>query len=147
MQTMIHCRPELLQQWLRDIEAAPEAFLLEFQRVPGYLASLVHDAATAARLHVLVNSPYTHDFLEGTRLEAAHQVERHGVCDYGPEDWQAILSRLVGKCVAAALAGDREKALHHTISSAALLANWHRAILAGGRSFPHGADAREAGHA
>ena len=46
-----------------------------------------------------------------------------------PEDWFWTLSYLAGKALRAHIDGDRNKALHHTISSAALLLNWHRRML------------------
>jgi hypothetical protein len=67
-------------------------------------------------------------FLESTRVEVAHQIERWGtVHDRAkePADWYWLLAYLSGKALASAIAGDVEKAKHHTISSAAVLANWH----------------------
>ena len=85
--------------------------------------------AEAKRLDTLINNPHTDDFLESVRLEAAHQCERWGG-DGGkePMDWFWLIGYLAGKCLAAHIKGDRDKALHHTISSAAALMNWHAAI-------------------
>lgn len=83
------------------------------------------------RLKSLVNNAHTIDFLEGVRLEAAHQVERWGEAhDRGKsaENWFWLVGYLAGKGLRAAITGDREKALHHTISSGAALLNWHKAI-------------------
>lgn len=88
--------------------------------------------AEVARLQALLNTPELHDFSRAVVLEAAHQRERWGADhDAGkePEDWLWLLGWLAGKAVRAARAGDRDKALHHAISSAAVLANWHAAIL------------------
>lgn len=84
-----------------------------------------------ASLEALINSPHTAHFLDATRTEMAHQVERWGtVHDRAkePQDWFWLVGYLAGKALRAHIDGDREKALHHTISSAAALANWHAAI-------------------
>lgn len=86
-----------------------------------------------ALLDSLVNSPQTDDFLFSVRLEQAHQVEKWGEAhDRGKssENWFWLVGYLAGKCLRAAITGDRTKALHHTISTAAACANWHRAIAA-----------------
>jgi hypothetical protein len=88
------------------------------------------------RLRALINTPHVDDFLEAVRIEAAHQCERWGTAnDEGksPNDWFWLLGYLAGKAVWSAMHGDREKALHHTISSAAVLLNWH-AHLSGERT-------------
>lgn len=85
----------------------------------------------ADRLDKLVNSPEIADFLKGVRLEAAHQVERWGEAqdrEKSAENWFWLVGYLAGKALRAVITGDRDKALHHTISSAAALFNWHRAI-------------------
>lgn len=89
------------------------------------------EASELEKLRALVNSPHTNDFLHSVRMEVAHQVERWGtVHDRAkePADWFWLLAYLSGKALAAHIAGDVEKAKHHTISSAAMLANWHAAI-------------------
>lgn len=89
------------------------------------------DLAELNRLRALVNSPELHDFARGTVLEAAHQVERWGTeHDNGktPADWFWLVGYLAGKALHAHTSGNTEKALHHTISTAGALANWHRAI-------------------
>lgn len=93
---------------------------------------LVARAAEGDRLGKLVNNPQTADFLEAVRAETAHQVERWGEAhDRGKsaENWFWLVGYLAGKCLRACITGDREKALHHTISAAAALANWHKAII------------------
>jgi hypothetical protein len=74
------------------------------------------------------------DFLDGTRAEVAHQIQRWGtVGDRAkePQDWFWLVGYLAGKALAAHVNGDINKALHHTISSAAVLANWHTHIKLG----------------
>ena len=83
------------------------------------------------RLDKLLNTPELRDFSRAVVLEAAHQRERWGVDhDAGkePEDWFWLLGYLGGKALAAQRLANTEKALHHTISAAAALANWHAAI-------------------
>ena len=88
-----------------------------------------------------LNTPQTKDFTDAVRKEAAHQRVRWGTeHDAGktPEDWLWLLGYLATKATAAARiaatyevdlpelsAEQREKALHHTISSAAVCLNWH----------------------
>lgn len=84
--------------------------------------------ALAGRL----NTPELVDFAAGTVSEAAHQRARWGSAhDAGktPADWFWLVGYLAGKALHAQTAGNTDKALHHTISTAAALANWHGAIL------------------
>lgn len=103
------------------------------------------------RLKLLLNSPEIDNFLRGVHLEAVHQVERWGTADdraKRPEDWFWLVGYLAGKALhaqkqsidadardlkqftrgATAGAPHLEKALHHCISTAAALYNWHCAI-------------------
>ncbi|TCS37452.1 hypothetical protein EDC30_104256 [Paucimonas lemoignei] len=85
--------------------------------------------AEASRLKNLINTPHTDDFVEAVKLEAAHQQERWGSAgDAGksPQDWFWLIGYLAGKSLAAFIRGDQGKGLHHIISSAAALLNWHR---------------------
>jgi hypothetical protein len=79
----------------------------------------------------IINTPETADFMAGVPIEALHQRERWGVNhDSGktPEDWFWLVGYLAQKALRAQNAGDIDKALHHTISTGAALANWHAAI-------------------
>lgn len=79
----------------------------------------------------VINAPETADFMAAVPLEAAHQRERWGVeHDAGktPFDWFWLIGYLVQKAADAAVRGDDEKAMHHTISTAAALGNWHAAL-------------------
>lgn len=83
------------------------------------------------RLRKLINTPRTDDWIEAVKLEAAHQVERWGVEDRagkGAADWFWLLGYLSGKALASFIKGDAEKGLHHIVSSAAVLLNWHRNV-------------------
>jgi len=100
------------------------------------------------RLRALVNTPQLHDFSRAVVVEAAHQRERWGSAhDSGkaPEDWFWLLGYLGGKALSAAKSGDKDKALHHTISSAAALANWHAALLGSHTAMRPGVDPIERG--
>lgn len=88
-------------------------------------------AAEGARLKELINHPSLNGFLRSTHIEAVHQVERWGEASdraKRPADWFWLVGYLAGKALHAAVAGDHDKALHHTISTAAALYNWHSAI-------------------
>ncbi|WP_428968241.1 hypothetical protein ACQR50_10315 [Sphingomonas sp. Xoc002] len=79
----------------------------------------------------IINTPETADFMAGVPLEAAHQRERWGVSHDGgktPFDWFWLIGYLAQKAASSQVAGDMDKALHHTISTAAALANWHAQI-------------------
>jgi hypothetical protein len=87
--------------------------------------------AEVSRLSGLLNSPELHDFSRGVELEAAHQRERWGnEHDAGKTaaDWFWLVGYLAGKALHSQTAGNLDKARHHTISTAAELANWHGAI-------------------
>lgn len=79
-------------------------------------------------IRALVERPQIQEFTTAATLEAAHQRARWGNehdDSKTPEDWFWVLGYLSGKALAAYNAGDIEKAQHHTISSAAVLAHWH----------------------
>lgn len=83
------------------------------------------------RLHALLNTPELEDFAKAIPLEAAHQRERWGTDhDAGkePEDWFWVVGYLAGKALRSHSDGNVEKAKHHTITCAAVLANWHARI-------------------
>lgn len=77
------------------------------------------------------DTPEVVDFAKAVQLEAWHQRDRWGADhDTGktPFDWFWLVGYLAQKAATAQVAGDADKALHHTISTAAALANWHLAI-------------------
>lgn len=83
------------------------------------------------RLRAERDTPHTTDFLAAVKLEALHQRERWGADhDVGKTDadWFWLVGYLAGKALTAAGVGNFEKALHHTISTAAALMNWHAAL-------------------
>lgn len=108
-----------------------------------------HDARVAeiAALRELMDSPETEDFFKGIELEATHQRKRWGSdhdAGKSPADWFWLIGYLAGKCLHAHDHGNTEKALHHTISTAGALANWHRAIKGVGNMRPGIAEPVEA---
>lgn len=85
-----------------------------------------------ARLSALLNTPELQDFAKAVVLEAAHQRERWGSDhDAGKtsEDWLWVIAYLATKAHQALRYEDKEKALHHLITTAAALANWHAQLL------------------
>lgn len=90
--------------------------------------SVVLLADEVERLDALLNTPEMHDFIKAVPLEAVHQIERWGVeHDAGkePQDWFWLIGYVAGKALAADIAGNKDKALHHTITVGAVAANWH----------------------
>lgn len=90
------------------------------------------DALRDALRAEIVGTPETADFMAAVPLEARHQRERWGTAHdagKGPLEWYWLIGYLAQKAASSAVAGDKEKALHHTISTAAALANWHASIL------------------
>lgn len=91
----------------------------------------------------IINTPETADFMDGVPLEAAHQRERWGAdhdAGKSPFDWFWLIGYLAQKAADAAVRGDAEKAKHHTISTAAALANWHAALTGADTSMRPGID-------
>lgn len=83
------------------------------------------------RLRALINAPEIDGFLRGVHIEAVHQVARWGTAHdraKRPADWFWLVGYLAGKALLACTDGNRDKALHHCISTAAALYNWHCAI-------------------
>lgn len=136
----------------------PEALrLADWLEAHLYLAPSTFDDAAAElrRLHNLINNPELVNFMAGVPLEAAHQKERWPMGhDSGktPEDWYWLIGHLSGRALshhkeaerltklipgaglhasnlAQQIAYHREKAVHHTITTAAACANWHGAIV------------------
>ena len=87
--------------------------------------------AEAAVLRERLNTPEVEDFAAGVVSEAQHQRARWGVdhdAGKSPLDWFWLIGFLAQKAAFAAIAGDVSKAQHHTISTAAALANWHASL-------------------
>lgn len=119
--------------------------------------TLLAKAREGERLHALVNTPELVNFAHGVHLEAVHQEERWGAEDRrskGAAEWFWLVGHLAGRALehdkeadrllaeAAAEPGEagrralarqiarhREKAVHHTITTAAALNHWHAGML------------------
>lgn len=105
---------------------------------------LLEQSVKADRLDSLVNTPQTAEFLSAVSAEKAHQTERWGHAhdrNKSAEHWYWLIGYLAGKALRAAITGDREKALHHCVSSAAALANWFDAIKTDSTGTGQGVDA------
>ena len=103
--------------------------------IMGELRSLITRLRAAeaeiVRLSQIINTPQADDFLRAVSTEAEHQRQRWGSAhDEGkaPADWFWLVGYLAGKALHAHGAGNVEKAEHHVITTAAALANWHRAM-------------------
>lgn len=98
----------------------------------GSLGAVRELQAEIDRLNAIINTPQADDFLRAVSTEAEHQRQRWGSDhDTGkmPADWFWLIGYLSGKALHAQVAGNMEKAEHHVITTAAGLANWHRAML------------------
>ncbi|MFZ5744440.1 MAG: hypothetical protein ACOY7T_08180 [Pseudomonadota bacterium] len=101
---------------------------------PSLIAEVEALRGEVARLREERDTPHVSDFLEAVKLEAAHQRERWGSdhdAGKSPFDWFWLIGYLAQKAADAAVRGDLFKAQHHTISTAAALANWHTALSGG----------------
>lgn len=126
-------RHELLRQYGEDGQVLPICL-----KASNAIEALI---CRIEALEGLINAPHTATFLEAVKLETAHQVERWGTAHdraKAPADWFWLLGYLSGKALSAAAAGEKHNALHHTISSAAVLANWHAALIGADNSFQPG---------
>lgn len=86
------------------------------------------DREDCRALREVLKRPEINDFLLGVKTEAAHQMKRWGPGQdrsKGPEEWFWVVGYLAGKALAAQRACDDGKFMHHLISTAAVLANWH----------------------
>jgi hypothetical protein len=104
--------------------------------------------AEIERLRRQLNTPELVDFTAGVVLEAQHQRERWGSDhDAGktPADWHWLVAHLAGRALYHAhelehlqrlknpsqqlIDRHRQKAVHHCITAAAAIANWHAHML------------------
>lgn len=97
--------------------------------------------AENARLHNLIHTPHTDDFLSAVPLEAAFQISHWGTeHDAGktPFDWYRLIRYLAAKATRAANSGDIEKTKHHCISVSGVMLNWYRRLSGDDRTFQPG---------
>ena len=98
---------------------------------PSSADTLKQAANEIERLTTLVNTPMFEPFDTAVKCEAAHQAHKWGTVhdrNKEPQEWYWLVGYLAGKAPRSHLSGDRTKALHHTISSAAVLFHWHTHI-------------------
>lgn len=94
-------------------------------------AQLADEKMEHGLLKELLSRPEIDDFWEGIVLEAAHQRQRWGDAhdrSKSAENWYWLVGYLAGKALRAAIEGAADTAKHHTISAAAALFQWHKAI-------------------
>ena len=87
------------------------------------------------RMQSLFASRVFWNFVDGLEREAAEEMGRSRSApdqEWQKEDWFWLIGWVVGKALQAHIRGDCEKALHHTVSSAAVLINWQAAFIARG---------------
>lgn len=124
----------LLWAMLRERECEDPAVLAEARECADAMASFIKQTKgrpPADVLAELLNKPHLKDFARALQLEAHHQVGRWGSeHDEGktPGDWFWLIGYLAQKAMMSQLAGDKDKALHHCITTASAMANWHAAI-------------------
>jgi hypothetical protein len=119
------------RQYTKAAEAARSASEAH-QLLPLAVADIERLGDENARLDKLLNTPEIMDFAKALPLEASHQRARWGTDhDSGktPADWFWLIGYLAGKALHAQTGGNTKKALHHVITTAAALCNWHAAIL------------------
>ena len=161
--------PQAMEAWQHSLAKAPSdggsCVLLKRDEV----ADLIHDACAARQLLQLIDTPELVDFPKAVHLEAVHQVQRWGSADRKEKDpaaWFWLLSHLATRALehhkeaeriafrwgvdppneahSAAIARHREKAAHHTITSAAVLAHWHASVIGKATGVQAGAPALKA---
>jgi hypothetical protein len=129
-------------------EAGPLTFSIAKRLGKSAARQLAEAKLEVARLEGLINTPTTTDWINGVRYEAAHQIERWGAehdAGKSPFDWFWLIGYLAQKAAASAVEGDVSKAKHHTISTAAALLNWHRALSKESTAMRPGIDPGERG--
>jgi hypothetical protein len=101
------------------------ALTLDGGNLPEIVAALEIAELEINRLDEMINTPHTAEFLEAVKLEAVHQRARWAADhDAGKTDadWFWLVGYLTGKAL-----HKPEKQLHHIITTAAALLNWHAA--------------------
>ncbi len=153
-------------EWAEQASADIDAATLESQ-----ISKLV---STNQAMHCLLNAPELFDFRDAVVREAAHQRVRYGAAhDQGKTsaDWFWLVAHLASKamtsikeaeCIAqmmpaeggnartvleASLRRHRERSIHHIVTTAAALANWHAALIDADHTMRPGISTpREASH-
>lgn len=123
-----------------DILRAAIEFARKTWRNDGAEGETVHLLADALEasdrrvryLEAILNSPITSDFMKALEREIAHQQTRWAATDPSKDEtqWFWTLGWLAGKATRTP-AEDLDKKLHRIVATAALAANWFRAVKEG----------------
>lgn len=110
---------------VREMGQGPIAGRVSEHELRRALADSLHEIE---RLKNLLSRPQLFPFIEAVRCEMVHQQLRfppgHDQIKTSA-DWIWLLAHLATKGAAASTYGDLDKALHHTISTAAACGHWH----------------------
>lgn len=125
-----------VQQSKRDVEAMRQLLAIHnlggmTDYTDGPIKRAISAEAELARVREVINTPELDNFLRAVHVEAIHQVERWGTAHDRAKrdsDWFWLVGYLAGKALHSSVAGNNDKALHHCVSTAAALYNWHCAI-------------------
>lgn len=110
-------------EWRRRALEHAEGEAHALHKLKGAEAQCAQAITDREKMREQLDSPELQDFLAGVRLEAAHQRKRWGTDqDAGKTDadWFWLVGYLAGKAM-----HKPEKRLHHLITAAAALFNWH----------------------
>lgn len=78
------------------------------------------------------DTPHIDHFLSAVSIEADHQRQRWGAAhdrSKSAENWYWLVGYLAGKALFSVIKGNKKTALHHCVSAAAALMQWHSAII------------------
>lgn len=78
-----------------------------------------------------IGMPYIEHFLSAVSAEADFQRKKWGAAhdrSKSTENWYWLVGYLAGKALFSAIKGDKDKAMHHCVSAAAALMQWHSSI-------------------
>lgn len=104
---------------------------------------LQKDSAAYQKIH----TPEIDEFIDAVKDEALYQRYQWGSESESGKtdaDWFWLVGYLSGKALSSFLTGNLKKGLHHTISSAAALLNWHSAKIGAYTAMRPGTEQKEA---
>lgn len=124
----IHALKQELAELKNNLDAHKTAVIKLIAERDTLKAKLTGARKAQEELEKKINTPELVDFAKAVTLEAVHQRERWGEkhdVDKTPEDWFWLIGYLAGKALRAGIDGNKEKLLHHIITTAAVCNNWH----------------------
>lgn len=92
---------------------------------------LIRMSERIKELEDLINNPCITEFIEGVKIEQAHQTERWGANaenDKSPAYYSVVLDKLKGKQAVSIFDCDKDKYKHHLITMAAVCYNAFRQL-------------------